>query len=132
MMVIALITTLSFTTSNIAAVFMVQAENRSRPVLAGIFESIYALLFIVGAKYSVTIGGSDHARTYALIGAIIIGNFTGAYIGTKLGDKYLRDEDEEATLERIAETETALSMAHQALEELEHEIELHHEDGEGH
>jgi hypothetical protein len=80
----------------------------------------------------VTIGGSDHARTYALIGAIVIGNFTGAYIGTKLGDKYLKDEDEEATLERIAETEMALSMAHQALEELEHEIELHHEDGEGH
>jgi hypothetical protein len=131
MLFVFTITTVSFVISNIASVFMVQAENRSKPVLAGVFEAVYALLFIVGAKYSVSIGGANHTRTFVLICAIIIGNFLGAFIGTKWGDRFIVDHDEIKMDNTIAEHEASLALAHQALEELVREVEMHHElDGE--
>jgi len=116
--------------ANIASVFMVQAENRSRPVAAGVFEALYALFWIVATKFA--IGNLDFTKSHATqavitIMAVVIGNFFGAYVGTKLGDRFLHDEDEKLTLARIDEAEAGLLMAEHALHELHQEIELHHE-----
>ena len=80
--------------SNIAGVFMVQAENRHRPVLAGLFEGVYGLLWLLAAGFTVTtFAGHDLVHSFIIGAAAFAGNFVGSYFGTKLGDKYLLDPD---------------------------------------
>jgi len=121
---IVLITFVCFVFANIASTIMVQAESRNRSILAGTFEAIYALFWIYAAKYSLSTSPKE-------IIALVIGNFFGAWIGTKWGEKWIKDHGDVATQSRIEEVEAALLLAEQALHELDDEI-AHHHDLEGH
>jgi len=99
---------------------MVQAEARNRAYLGGLFEAIYALFFIYAAKYALNTSPLE-------IGALVLGNFFGAVLGVKVGERFVTDHDDEATKGRLAEAEAALLIAHQALAELDAEVEMHHE-----
>jgi hypothetical protein len=118
-MALVLITFVCFVIANVASTIMVQAESRNRPVLAGTFEAIYALFWIYAAKYSLSTSPKE-------IVALVIGNFLGAWIGTKWGEKWIRDHGDVATQSRIEEVEAELALAEQTLAELHHENELHH------
>jgi len=118
-MALVLVTFVCFVIANVASTIMVQAESRNRPVLAGIFEAIYALFWIYAAKYSLSTSPKE-------IVALVIGNFLGAWIGTKWGEKWIHDHGDVATQSRIEEVEAELAMAEQTLRELHHENELHH------
>ena len=125
-MKIALITFFCFIFSNIASTLMVQAESRNRAILSGMFEAIYALFWIYAAKYALSTSPIE-------IGALIGGNFLGAVVGVKFGEKWVADHGDLETKQRLAETEAALLLAHQSLEELNDEVEMHHElDEENH
>lgn len=125
---IALLTLGCFILSNIASTLMVQAESRNRAFMSGVFETLYALFWIVAAKYSVnTLNGHNTTNTILELLALASGNFLGAWIGVTIGKKFVTDHDDVATKERLAETEAALDLAHKALEELEEEIEMHHQ-----
>jgi hypothetical protein len=111
---------------------MVQAENRNRPHLAGLFEAGWAVLYLVAAKYSLgNIGGHGEMQTSITIAVLIVGNYIGGYLGTRAGEHFVNDLDEQIIDERISETEAALLMAEQTLHELNQEI-MHHHDHEGH
>lgn len=128
MLVVSLLTFSCFLVSNIASTLMVQAESRNRAVIGGVFEALYALFWIVAAKYAVnTLNGHNTLFTIVELVALAGGNFLGAYLGVMIGKKFVADHDDLATKQRLAETEAALELAHQALEELEDEIEMHHE-----
>jgi len=128
MIIVALLTLACFLVSNIASTLMVQAESRNRAVMSGVFEALYALFWIVAAKYSVnTLNGHDTTNTIVELVALVAGNFLGAWVGVTIGKKFVTDHDDVATKERLAETEAALALAHRALDELEDEIEMHHE-----
>ena len=119
-MVIVLITFVCFVFANIASTIMVQAEARNRSIVAGTFEALYALFWIYAAKYSLTTSPKE-------IVALVIGNFLGAWIGTKWGEKWVKDHADVEVQERLEEAESALLMAEQALHELNVEIAHHHE-----
>jgi len=119
--VIALLTFGCFVFANIASTLMVQAEARNRAIMAGIFESAYALFWIYAAKYALDTSPIE-------ITALIAGNFLGAVIGTKVGEKWVTDHADVELKERLHEAEAAVALAHDALEELEDEIEHHHEN----
>ena len=119
-MKLALITFICFVFSNIASTLMVQSEARNRAVMGGIFESIYALFWIYAAKYALDTSALE-------LVALILGNFAGAVLGVKVGQRWVADHDDIATKNRLAEAEAALLIAHQALAELDAEVEMHHE-----
>lgn len=121
MIVIALLTFGCFIFANIASTLMVQAEARNRAFMAGIFEATYALFWIYAAKYALDTSPIE-------ITALIAGNFLGAVIGTKVGEKWVTNHEEVELKERLHEAEAAVALAHDALEELEDEIEHHHEN----
>lgn len=121
---IALITFVCFVLSNIAITIAVQAESRNRAVLAGAFEALYALFWIYAAKYALSTSPKE-------IVALVVGNFLGAWVGTKFGEKLIKDHGDIETQDRLEEAEAALLMAEQALHELNEEI-AHHHDHEGH
>jgi len=121
----ALVTFVCFIFANIASTLMVQAEARNRAYVAGVFEALYALFWIFAAKYALD------TKPIEII-ALIAGNFLGAVIGTKFGERFVTDHEDVAMKERLAKTEADLDMAHKTLEELEDEIELHHDHGESH
>jgi len=125
MITIALVTFFCFVLANIASTLMVQAEARNRAIHAGVFEALYALFWIFAAKYALSTNPVE-------LVALITGNFLGAVVGTKIGERYVTDHEDVAMKERIAEAEAALDMAHEALEELEEEIEHHHTNNENH
>jgi hypothetical protein len=119
-MKLALITFVCFVFSNIASTLMVQSEARNRAVMGGVFESIYALFWIYAAKYALDTSALE-------LTALILGNFAGAVLGVKVGQRWVADHDDIATKNRLAEAEAALLIAHQALAELDAEVEMHHE-----
>jgi len=119
-MIIVLVTFVCFVLANIASTIMVQAEARNRSIVAGTFEALYALFWIYAAKYSLSTSPKE-------IIALVIGNFLGAWIGTKWGEKWVKDHADVAVQERLEEAESALLMAEQALHELNVEIAHHHE-----
>jgi hypothetical protein len=121
---LVLITFVCFVFANICSTIMVQAESRNRSIIAGTFEAGYALFWIYAAKYSLSTSPKE-------IVALVIGNFLGAWIGTKWGEKWIKDHADIATLSRIEEVEAELLLAEQSLAELHHEAEVHH-DPEGH
>ena len=121
---IVLITFVCFVLSNIASTIMVQAEARNRSILAGIFESLYALFWIVAAKYALSTSAWE-------LTALVTGNFLGAVLGTKVGERFIKDHADLVTQDRLEEAEAALMLAEQALAELNDEI-AHHHDHEGH
>ena len=126
------ITFFSLIVANTCSALMVQAENRNRPHLAGIFEAGWGVLYFVAAKFSLGgIGGHGATQTCITIGVLIVGNYVGGYIGTKVGERFVRDFDELVIDDRLSETEAALVMAEQTLHELNQEI-MHHHDHEGH
>jgi hypothetical protein len=128
----ALATLGCFLGANIFSVFMVQAEARNAAFKAGIFEAGYALFWIVAARYSVnTLNGHGTTRLVVMLSALVLGNFAGAYIGTKWGERLVRDHEAEQVDERLLEAEAALLMAEATLKELSEEIEHHHE-ADGH
>lgn len=132
MVLTLVITFFSLIIANICSALMVQAENRNRPHMAGIFEAGWAVLYLVAAKYSMgSIGGHGVGRTSITIANLIAGNYIGGYLGTRIGERLVRDEDEEIIDERLEEAEAALRMAEYTLHELNQEIELHH-DHKGH
>ena len=102
--------------------------------MAGIFEAGWAVLYLVAAKYSMgSIGGHGAGRTATTIANLIAGNYIGGYLGTVIGERLVRDEDNEIIDERLEEAEAALRMAEHTLHELHQEIELHHDnEGTGH
>ena len=119
-MKLAIITFVCFIFSNVAITIAVQAESRNRAILAGAFESLYALFWIFAAKYALDTSSLE-------LGALILGNFFGAVLGVKVGQRWVADHDDIATKNRLAEAEAALLIAHQALAELDAEVEMHHE-----
>lgn len=128
----ALATLGCFLGANVFSVFMVQAEARNDAFKAGVFEAGYALFWIVAARYSVdTLNGHGTARMVVMLTALVLGNFAGAYIGTKWGERLVRDHEAEEVDERLAEAEAALLMAEKTLDELTDEI-AHHHKHEGH
>jgi len=120
--ILVIITFVCFVFANICSTIMVQAEARNRSILAGTFEALYALFWIYAAKYALTTSPRE-------IVALVIGNFLGASIGTKFGEKWVKDHSEVHTQNRLEEAEAALLMAEQALHELNEEIEHHHDHG---
>jgi len=122
---IAFITFGCFIFANIASTLMVQAEARNRAIHAGVFEALYALFWIYAAKYALSTNPIE-------IAALITGNFLGAVVGTKFGERFVTDHDDVAMKERLAEAEAALNLANEALAELEDEVELHHGNNENH
>lgn len=132
MVLTLVITFFSLIVANICSALMVQAENRNRPHLAGLFEAGWAVLYLIAAKYSLgNIGGHGATQTTITIAVLIVGNYIGGYFGTRAGEHFVRDFDEIIIDERLSETEAALMMAEQTLHELNQEI-LHHHDHEGH
>lgn len=121
---IVLITFVCFVLSNIAITIAVQAESRNRSILAGIFESLYALFWIFAAKYALSTSAWE-------LTALVTGNFLGAFLGTKVGERWVKDHAGMETQDRLEEAEAALLLAEQALTELNDEI-AHHHDLEGH
>lgn len=116
----ALATLGCFVGANIFSVFMVQAEARNDALKAGIFEAGYALFWIVAARYSVnTLNSRGTTQLVVMLTALAIGNFLGAYIGTKWGERLVRDHDAEEVDEILAEHENAI-------DELMAEIEHHY------
>ena len=86
---------------NVIATLMSQAENRHRPVIAGITEllqyragTICAILAVGQAVQSsgghVGIGALFRYPVYVTLFGADIGNFLGSFTGTKLGDKLIR------------------------------------------
>jgi len=132
MLFTALAMAASFAVANIFSVLMVQSEARNRAVLAGTFEAAFALFWIEASHYSLnSLNAHESATTQLLmLGALLIGNFTGGYIGTKVGHRLVRNHVEEQMDERLAEAEAAMLIAEEALEELTHEIAVHHEHDE--
>lgn len=129
MVTVALMTFGCFVLANIFSTLMVQAEARNRAVLSGLFEGIFALFWIVAARYSIIALGYKRILDVALILAVLFaGNFVGAFLGVKVGERYITDEDDEALQVRVAETEAFRSLTEQTLEELAEEIEAHHAD----
>jgi hypothetical protein len=128
----ALATLGCFVGANVFSVFMVQSEARNDAFKAGVFEAGYALFWIVAARYSVdTLNSHGTVRMVVMLTALVLGNFAGAYIGTKWGERFVRDHDAEEVDERLAEAEAALLMAEKTLDELTDEI-THHHKHEGH
>lgn len=118
-----------FVLANIFSTLMVQAEARNRAVLGGTFEGIFALFWIVAARYSIIALGYHNAWDVVFIlTALFAGNFVGAFLGVKVGERYITDEDDEALQKRVAETEAFRHMTEQTLTELEAEIDAHHAD----
>jgi hypothetical protein len=114
-----LITFICFVLANVCSTIMVQAESRNRSVIAGTFEAGYALFWIYAAKYALSTSPRE-------IVALVFGNFIGAWIGTKWGEKWVKDHKNIHTLSRIEEVEAELLLAEQSLAELSHEAEIHH------
>ena len=113
--------------ANICSALMVQAENRNRPHLAGLFEAGWAVLYLVAAKYSLDAIGGGVIRTVTTLSVLISGNYLGGYLGTKWGEKLVHDQDEIIVNDRLSEAEAALIMTERTLHELHQEIEHHHE-----
>ena len=121
---IVLITFVCFVCSNVAITIAVQAESRNRSVMAGVFEALYALFWIYAAKYALSTSKWE-------IVALVTGNFLGAVLGTKVGERWVKDHAEVEVQDRLEEAEAALLLAEQALHELDDEI-AHHHDLQGH
>lgn len=114
MLVTACMTFGCFVLANIFSTLMVQAEARNRAVMAGTFEGVFALFWIVAARYSIIALGYKNIWDIAIILVVLFaGNFVGAWMGVKVGERYITDEDDEALDNRI--------------HELEDEIDRHHE-----
>ena len=125
------ITFASLVVANICSALMVQAESRNRAHLAGAFEGGWGLLYIVAAKYTlVGINPHDPTGTVFVLINVFAGNYVGAYLGTKAGEKWVHDHNDLARDDRLAEAEAALLMAEETLEELHLEIAHHHEQDE--
>jgi hypothetical protein len=92
--------------------------------MAGVFEALYALFWIYAAKYALSTSKWE-------IVALVTGNFLGAVLGTKVGERWVKDHAEVEVQDRLEEAEAALLLAEQALHELDDEI-AHHHDLEGH
>jgi len=122
---IAGITFVCFVLSNIASTLMVQSESRNRAVASGFFEALYALFWIYAAKYALD------THPIELV-ALLAGNFLGAVIGVKIGERFVTDHGDVEMKNRLAEAESALNLAHEALAELEDEVDLHHGNNENH
>jgi hypothetical protein len=118
-MTLVAITFVCFVFSNVFSTLMVQAEARNRAVLGATFEAAYALFWIYAAKYALSTSPNE-------IAALLAGNFLGAWVGVKVGEKWVKDHEEVATQSRIEELEAELDIAHLALQELEHENDIHH------
>ena len=101
-MIFALWAFLAMLVQNVIATLMSQAENRHRPIIAGITEMLQyragivcTILAVGGAVQSegahhTTLTVMFHAPVlFTLLGADV-GNFLGSYAGTKLGDKLIR------------------------------------------
>jgi len=116
---LVLVTFGCFVLANIASTIMVQAEARNRSIIAGAFEALYALFWIFAAKYALSTSPKE-------IVALIIGNFLGAWLGTKVGERWVKDEDEEEAQMRFEDIEEAIEAAEAALKKLRLENELHH------
>lgn len=122
----------SLVIANICSSLMVQAESRNRAHLAGAFEGGWGLLYIVAAKYTlVGINPSDWVGTTAMLTDVFVGNYLGAYLGTKIGERFVADHSDRLRDDRLSETEAALALAEMTLRELNNEIAVHH-DHEGH
>lgn len=113
--------------ANICSALMVQAENRNRPHLAGLFEAGWAVLYLVAAKCSIDNIGGDIKKTTITLLVLIVGNYLGGYLGTRWGEHLVKDKDDEVVDERISEAEAALDHAHRAIAELEAEVQMHHD-----
>lgn len=118
-MTLVVITFICFIFSNVFSTLMVQAESRNRAVLGATFEAGYALFWIYAAKYALSTSLSE-------IVALLAGNFLGAWVGVKVGERWVKDHGEVATQNRIEELEAELDIAHESLKELHHENDLHH------
>jgi len=84
---------------------MTQAEARNKPVLAGVTEAVYGLVYFLAIYYNNV--GMHHgvAGTVAVLVAGVVGNFTGSYIGTKIGARLIKDEQRDAIEARIKRIE---------------------------
>jgi hypothetical protein len=124
----ALATLGCFIGANIFSVFMVQAEARNDAFKAGLFEAAYALFWIVAARYSVnTLNGHGAFSLIVMLSALLIGNFVGAYVGTKWGEHLVPDHEAEAIEEMLNDHDAVI-------DELLGEIAHHHrhEPHDGH
>jgi len=126
------ITFVSLVVANVCSALMVQAESRNRAHLAGAFEGGWGLLYIIAAKYTlVGINVHDPLGTTIMLVNVFAGNYFGAYLGTKAGERWVHDHQDLERDDRLAETEAALALAEMALRELDGEI-AHHHTYEGH
>ena len=124
-MFIVLVTFFCFIFANIASTIMVQAESRNRKFIAGMFEALYALFWIYAAKYALSTSPKE-------VMALLAGNFLGAYFGTAIGERFVKDHAEIATQSRIEEVEFELDITSQTLHELAHEIAVQSDEGNLH
>jgi hypothetical protein len=91
---LCLLAGLAMLSQDITLTLMVICENRHRAAMAGALDSVGFLLQVT--TYGVSIGAiitnGFVARTYWVLAALTVANFTGTGLGTLLGDRWIHSE----------------------------------------